>query len=80
MKLATEQFFILFNFRTNRYLHEKNDETYEIRDHSLTGMQEMAERIVRYDLDDQDVTWLELVNEDRADMGKTIFTFRRNFH
>ena len=40
----------------------------------------MAERIVRYDLDDQDVTWLELVNEDRADMGKTIFTFRRNFH
>ena len=37
--------------------------------HELTGMQELADQIVRYDLDDQDVTWLGLVNEDREEMG-----------
>ncbi|XP_012943528.1 PHD finger protein rhinoceros [Aplysia californica] len=58
-----------FKIPPRKYLHEKSDETYVSVLHELTGMQEVAEHIVRYDLDDQDVTWLQLVNEDREEMG-----------
>ncbi|CAL1531370.1 unnamed protein product [Lymnaea stagnalis] len=58
-----------FKLPLRKYLHEKIDETYQQSHHELTGMQELAEQIVRYDLDDQDVTWLELVNQDREEMG-----------
>ncbi|CAG5136866.1 unnamed protein product, partial [Candidula unifasciata] len=52
-----------------KYLHEKADETYQACQHELTNMQEVADAIVRYDLDDQDVIWLQLVNDDREEMG-----------
>ncbi|KAH9519892.1 Protein Jade-1 [Bulinus truncatus] len=58
-----------FKLPHRKFLHEKQDETYQATHHELTHMQELAEQIVRYDLDDQDVTWLELVNEDREEMG-----------
>ncbi|KAK6975597.1 Protein Jade-1 [Biomphalaria glabrata] len=58
-----------FKLPLRKYLHEKVDDTYQAGIHELTGMQDLAEQIVRYDLDDQDVTWLELVNDDREEMG-----------
>ena len=51
-------------------MHECSDEIFEPGKHELTGMQEIADQIVRYDLDDQDVQWLELVNQEREDMGQ----------
>ncbi|GFS04044.1 protein Jade-3 [Elysia marginata] len=58
-----------FKIPPRKLMHECSDEIFEPTKHELTGMQEMAEQIVRYDLDDQDVRWLELVNEDREEMG-----------
>ncbi|RUS88301.1 hypothetical protein EGW08_003939 [Elysia chlorotica] len=58
-----------FKLPPRKMLHECSDETFEPGKHELTRMQEIAEQIVRYDLDDQDVRWLELVNEEREEMG-----------
>lgn len=65
------QFLVSICRPLRKYLHEKVDDTYQASIHELTGMQELAEQIVRYDLDDQDVTWLQLVNEDREEMGES---------
>eukprot|EP00106_Octopus_bimaculoides_P023462 XP_014790904.1 PREDICTED: protein Jade-1-like [Octopus bimaculoides] len=35
-------------------------------------MQQLAEQVVRYDLDDIDVCWLTKVNEEREEMGDTL--------
>ena len=45
------------------------DETYKQGIHDLTEMHKLAEQVCRYDLDDQDVAWLSLVNPEREDMG-----------
>ena len=37
--------------------------------HELTGMSQMAEQVVRYDLDDLDVAWLRQLNEQREECG-----------
>ena len=33
-------------------------------------MSQLAEQVVRYDLDDLDVCWLQRVNEEREEIGK----------
>jgi len=50
-------------------LHERVDSVYKKGHHELTGMQQLAEQLVRYDLDDLDVCWLEEVNFSRREMG-----------
>ncbi|XP_071086875.1 protein Jade-3-like [Haliotis cracherodii] len=52
-----------------KYLHATQDETFRQGIHELTGMQQLSEQVVRYDLDDLDVSWLELANEEREEMG-----------
>ena len=32
-------------------------------------MSQLAEQVVRYDLDDLDVSWLQRVNEEREEIG-----------
>lgn len=46
------------------------DEIYKQGEHELTGMQQLAEQVVRYDLDDLDVCWLERMNDKRMELGK----------
>nr|KAG5701801.1 hypothetical protein BaRGS_000791 [Batillaria attramentaria] len=53
----------------HKLLHERADETYKKGMHELTGMQQLAEQLVRYDLDDLDVCWLEEVNLSRLELG-----------
>lgn len=53
----------------HKMLHERVDETYKKGMHELTGMQQLAEQLVRYDLDDLDVCWLEEVNMSRLELG-----------
>lgn len=55
---------------SRKLLHAAADETYRQGMHELTGMQQLAEQVVRYDLDDIDVCWLTQVNEEREEMGK----------
>ncbi|KAK3577242.1 hypothetical protein CHS0354_030523 [Potamilus streckersoni] len=55
-----------------KYLHDTRDETYKQGIHELTGMQQLAEQVVRYDLDDLDVCWLQKVNEEREEMGEVL--------
>lgn len=45
------------------------DETYQLGQHELTGMSQLAEQVVRYDLDDLDVSWLKQLNEQREEVG-----------
>ena len=53
-----------------KLLHSTKDETYRQGCHELTGMSQLAEQVVRYDLDDLDVCWLQRVNEEREEIGK----------
>ena len=58
-------------------MHSNKDETYRQGCHELTGMSQLAEQVVRYDLDDLDVCWLQRVNEEREEIGNywTEFSF-----
>ncbi|KAL8622154.1 hypothetical protein ACOMHN_052956 [Nucella lapillus] len=53
----------------HKLLHERLDEVYRKGQHMLTGMPELAEQLVRYDLDDLDVCWLHEVNFKYREMG-----------
>ncbi|XP_064609900.1 protein Jade-1-like [Liolophura sinensis] len=53
-----------------KFLHATQDETYKQGLHELTGMQQLAEQVVRYDLDDFDACWLKMVNEAREETGE----------
>ncbi|XP_052283046.1 protein Jade-1-like [Dreissena polymorpha] len=50
-------------------LHAVKDETYQLGMHELTGMSQLSEQVVRYDLDDLDVAWLIQLNETRVEVG-----------
>ncbi|WAQ98834.1 JADE1-like protein [Mya arenaria] len=52
-----------------KFLHALKDETYQLGQHELTGMSQLSEQVVRYDLDDLDVAWLQLLNEQRVECG-----------
>lgn len=56
--------------RPRKLLHSCKDETYKQGDHELTGMQQLADQVVRYDLDDLDVSWLDSMNAERLGLGK----------
>ncbi|XP_076446713.1 uncharacterized protein LOC143284030 isoform X2 [Babylonia areolata] len=53
----------------HKLLHERVDSMYKKGLHELTGMQQLSEQLVRYDLDDLDVCWLDEVNFTRREMG-----------
>ena len=38
-------------------------------------MSQLAEQVVRYDLDDLDVAWLQRVNEEREEIGNSLSHF-----
>lgn len=57
---------------SRKLLHATADESYRQGMHELTGMQQLAEQVVRYDLDDIDVCWLTQVNEEREEMGESL--------
>lgn len=58
------------NFSPKKYLHAVKDENYRVGLHELHESHKLAEDICRYDLDDFDVTWLNLMNEEREGMGQ----------
>lgn len=53
-----------------KFLHAMKDETYQLGMHELTGMSQLAEQVVRYDLDDLDVCWLRELNDQREEIGE----------
>lgn len=55
-----------------KMLHSCKDETFRQGCHELTGMSQLAEQVVRYDLDDLDVSWLQRVNEEREEIGEIL--------
>ncbi|XP_076467534.1 uncharacterized protein LOC143298551 [Babylonia areolata] len=55
----------------HKLLHERVDEVYKKGMHELTGMPELVDQLVRYDLDDLDVCWLEELNFRYREMGLT---------
>ncbi|XP_045203812.2 protein Jade-1-like isoform X2 [Mercenaria mercenaria] len=55
---------------SKKFLHAAKDETYQLGQHELTGMSQLSEQVVRYDLDDLDVSWLRLLNEQREEVGE----------
>ncbi|KAK6168409.1 hypothetical protein SNE40_020949 [Patella caerulea] len=52
-----------------KFLHAVQDESYRQGCHELTGMNQLSELVVRYDLDDLDVCWLETVNDEREELS-----------
>lgn len=55
-----------------KYLHGSKDETFQQGIHELTGMQQLADQVIRYDLDDIDVCWLNLANEKREETSEIL--------
>ncbi|KAK3100521.1 hypothetical protein FSP39_021267 [Pinctada imbricata] len=55
-----------------KLLHSNKDETFQQGIHELTGMQQLSEEVVRYDLDDMDVCWLRRANEEREQTGEIL--------
>ncbi|XP_062584278.1 uncharacterized protein LOC134246031 [Saccostrea cucullata] len=55
-----------------KYLHGMKDETFQQGIHELTGMQQLADQVIRYDLDDLDVCWLNLANEVREETSEIL--------
>ncbi|XP_060564913.1 LOW QUALITY PROTEIN: protein Jade-3-like [Ruditapes philippinarum] len=53
-----------------KFLHAQKDETYQLGQHELTGMSQLSEQVVRYDLDDLDVSWLKQLNVQREEVGE----------
>ncbi|XP_074649831.1 protein Jade-3-like [Tubulanus polymorphus] len=60
-----------FKLPQRKLLHATHDDDYKQGNHELTGMHQLSEQVVRYDLDDLDVLWLQRVNEDRVELGFT---------
>ena len=57
-------------------MHAMQDDGFEKGIHELQETHKLAEHVCRYDLDDQDVQWLNSVNDDREMGGKSKNTFR----
>lgn len=66
--LLTYEFVLVYS--PKKFLHAAKDETYQLGLHELTGMSQLSEQVVRYDLDDLDVAWLRQLNEQREEVGK----------
>ena len=59
------------SFRPPRkFLHNAQDENYKQGIHELTLMQQLADQVVRYDLDEVDSCWLQRINDERLELGK----------
>lgn len=59
-------------YRPRKYLHGSKDETYQQGINELTGMQQLADQVIRYDLDDIDVCWLNLANDKREETSEIL--------
>ncbi|OWF37269.1 protein Jade-3-like [Mizuhopecten yessoensis] len=55
-----------------KFLHAIKDESFQQSMHEFTGMQQLSESVVRYDLDDLDVCWLQKANEEREENAETL--------
>ena len=53
-----------------KYLHAQKDETYQQAIHELHETHKLSEQVCRYDLDELDVAWLRVYNEQREEMGE----------
>ncbi|KAL4230621.1 E3 ubiquitin-protein ligase Jade-2 [Mactra antiquata] len=70
LKEVTEKSKLTGDFKmSKKFLHASKDETYQLGQHELTGMSQLSEQVVRYDLDDLDVSWLKQLNEQREEVG-----------
>ena len=67
-KMCTSVYF----YRPRKNLHGSKDETYQQGIHELTGMQQLADLVIRYDLDDIDVCWLNMANEKREETSEIL--------
>ena len=61
-----------------KFLHAQTDENYKQGVHELHETQKLAEHVCRYDLDDLDVSWLNLANKEFENCGKV--SKKRNRH
>ena len=61
-----------YPYSPRKFLHSVKDETFQQGNHELTGMQQLSEQVVRYDLDDMDVCWLRRANEEREATGEIL--------
>lgn len=58
---------VLFT-RPRKYIHCSKPENSEL---GYVNIREQAASVCRYDLDDMDIFWLQSLNEDLAQMGKS---------
>lgn len=69
-KVIILSYFCIYSPR--KYLHGSKDETFQQGIHELTGMQQLADQVIRYDLDDIDVCWLNLINDKREETSEIL--------
>ncbi|XP_069131403.1 uncharacterized protein [Argopecten irradians] len=55
-----------------KFLHAMKDENFQQSIHEFTGMQQLSESVVRYDLDNLDVCWLQKANEEREENAEVL--------
>ncbi|XP_033743740.1 uncharacterized protein LOC117329742 [Pecten maximus] len=55
-----------------KFLHATKDESFQQSIHEFTGMQQLSESVVRYDLDNLDVCWLQKANEEREENAEVL--------
>lgn len=54
----------------NKYIRITKDEHFRVDEHYLSNVSIQAEKSCAYDLEDVDVVWLNILNGERALMGK----------
>jgi len=59
-----------FKLNPRKYLHATQDANFQSGIHELTMVDQMAEQVCRYDLDDLDMAWLTRTNEDLGVCGE----------
>jgi len=61
---------LCFSRPKSKYIRITKDEFFTNEEHYLSSTPAKAEKACSYDLDDCDIAWLQIVNGERACMGK----------
>ncbi|RZB41723.1 PHD finger protein rhinoceros [Asbolus verrucosus] len=60
-----------FKLPKNKYIRITKDENFKIEEHALSSAPAQAEAACSYDLDECDVSWLKILNSERAMSGQS---------